>query len=710
MARMTDDELLALIEAREGESYGYGTGALSDKRAEALDRFLGEPYGDEREGRSQVVATDLRDTILWAMPQLMRVFLGGDELVRFEPRGPEDEDQARLESEYINWLALECNDAFQNIYTAVQDALLLGSGYVKVWWDVNEDIQTETYFGKSEDELAMLLNDPSVEVIEHSEYPDPNGGGVYMDPIAGPTPMPAPMLHDVKLKRKYREELAKYEAVPPEEILVHKTTRTISLQAASFVEHRRLMTLSDLREMGYKVRDDDFTADDWIGSEEETARDRYEEQAMLEGVDADPSMRRVLYRECYMRVDIDNDGVAELRKVCVANKKVLDNDEADCVPFAAFSPIIFGHRHQGLSFYDLLGELAKIKTALIRGMLDSQYLATSPRISVDVNRVNLDDLLVSRPGGVVRVNGDPGSATVPLTTPDVGQTALAGIQYVDAWKQDASGINPYFQGGQTLDAQALNKTASGVSQLITQAQSRIEAVARSLSDGLRDLFLLLHQVTLKHATKAEKIRLSNEWKPVDPREWVRRSNLTIQVALGAGSKEMQAAQLQQVLAAQMQLMAAGIAKPEHVYNAASRWTQAIGFRNPDEFWSDPTKQPPQPPPPNPVVQAEQIKAQTTLQVKQAEMQAQAADDQRQFQLEQQRLQAEMQSKQFEAQLQAEIDRYKAQLDAQLEREKAELQRQTQLQIARMNAYTQRQSATKEKLAGGIKVRRNGRPN
>lgn len=135
MARMTDDELLALIEAREGESYGYGDGELSEKRAEAIARFLGEPYGDEREGRSQVVATDLRDTILWAMPQLLRVFLGGDELVRFDPRGPEDEQQAKLETEYINWLALERNDAFQHFCVIAQDALLLGTGYAKVWWE-----------------------------------------------------------------------------------------------------------------------------------------------------------------------------------------------------------------------------------------------------------------------------------------------------------------------------------------------------------------------------------------------------------------------------------------------------------------------------------------------------------------------------------------------------------------------------------------------
>lgn len=692
MARMTDDELLALIEAREGESYGYGDGELSEKRASALERFLGEPYGDEREGRSQVVATDLRDTVLWAMPQLMRVFLGGDELVRFDPRGPEDEQQAKTETEYINWLALERNDSFQHFYTFIQDALLLGTGYAKVWWDVSEDVQTETYYGKTDDELGMLLSDPEVEVVEHSEHPDPNGGGVYMDPMADPVQVPAPMLHDVKVKRLYRQECAKYAAVPPEELLVHKTVRTVSLQDASFVEHRRLMTLSELREMGYKVSDDDFTAEDWIDSEEESARNRYEDSDTVDAVDADPSMRRVLYREVYLRVDIDKDGIAELRKVCVANKKVLHNDEADCVPFAAFSPIIFGHRHHGLSFYDLLSEITQIKTALLRGMLDSQYLAVQPRTAVDVNRVNLDDMLVSRPGGVVRVNGDPASATMPLVTPDVGKTALSGIQYVDAWKQDASGINPYFQGGMTLDANALNKTASGTAQLITQAQSRIEAIARSLSDGVRDLFLLLHQVTLKNATRADKVKLSNEWVPIDPREWVRRANLTVQIALGSGSKEMQAQQLQQVLMAQMQLAPVGIARPENVYNTASRWVQAIGFRQPDEFWTNPAKQPPQPPPPNPQIEAEKIKAQAQMQIKSAEMQAQAADDQRQFQIEQQRLQIDAEIERYKADLRDASERSKIAMQAELERFKAQLQRDTQLQIAGMNAERKRAEA------------------
>ena len=709
MARMTNDELLALIEAREAESYGYGDGELSQKRALALDRFLGLPYGDEREGRSQVVATDLRDTVLWAMPQLMRVFLGGDQLVKFDPRGPEDEEQARLETEFVNWLALERNDSFQHFYTFVQDALLLGTGYCKVWWDIKEDIQTEEYEGKTDDELGMLLNDPDVEVIEHSQYPDPaNPGGVVMDQMGMPVQVPPQMLHDVKVKRLYRQELARYAAVPPEELLVSKTTRTVSLQDSAFVEHRRLVTLSELREMGYKLRDEDFGSDEWLYTQEESARDRYQEQWSEEVIDADPSMRRVLYRECYMRVDVDRDGVAELTKVCIANKKVLDVEEADCVPFAAFSPLIFGHRHHGLSFYDLLAEIGQIKTALIRGMLDSQYLAIAPRVAADINRVNVDDLLNNAAGTVVRTNGDPGGAVLPLTVPDVGQNAMAGIQYVDHWKQDATGINPYFTGGADLDSNALNKTASGTAQLITQAQSRIEAVARSLSDGVRDLFLLLHQITLKNATRAEKVKLSNEWVPIDPREWVRRANLTVQIALGSGSKEMQTHQLTQLLAMQTQLMqAGGLVKPENLYNTAARLTQAMGFRNPEEFWTDPSKQPPQPQPPHPAILAEQIKAQAQMQIKSAEMQAQAADDQRQFQIEQQRMQAEMQAEQWKAQLQAEIERYKAELDAQLEREKAEMQRQTQLQIARMNAYTQRQAATKEKLGGGIKVRRNG---
>lgn len=696
MARMTDDELLALIEAREGESYGYGDGELSERRAEAIERFLGEPYGDEREGRSQVVATDLRDTVLWAMPQLMRVFTGGDELVKFEARGPEDEPQANLETEYINWLALERNDSFGSLYTIIQDALLAGTGYAKVWWDVSEDIQTETYYGKADEEIGLLLNDPEVEIVEHSEYPDPSQpAGMYVDPMTGAQiEIPPPMLHDVKVRRKYSTEFARYAAVPPEEILVHKTVRTVSLQDAAFVEHRRMVTLSELREMGYDISDDEFGSDEWLYAEEEEARNRFDEDDDAT-IDADPAMRRVLYRECYMRVDQDGDGIAELRKVCIANKKVIANEEADCVPLAAFSPLIFGHRHHGLSFYDLLGEISRIKTALLRGMLDSQYLATSPRVAVNVGTVNLDDLLVSRPGGVVRVQGDPGASVVPLITPDVGQASLSGIQYVDTWKQEASGINPYFQGGASLDANALNKTASGTAQLITQAQSRIEAIARSLSDGVKDLFLLLHHVTLKNATKAEKVKLSNQWVPIDPREWVRRTNLTIQVALGSGSKEMQVAQLQQLLAMQMQLLPVGMVKPQNVYATASRLTQAMGFRNPDEFWTDPSQQPPQPPPPNPQIEAEKIKAQAQMQTKQLEMQAQAQDDQRQFAIEQQRMQ-----------MQAEVDRHKAELDAQVEKFKAELQAETQLRVARMNAYTQRTNARAQRLTN-VKVKRDG---
>lgn len=687
---MDDGQLLAAIKAREASSYGWDSGELAEQRSEAIRRFVGDKLGDEREGRSQVVPTTLRDVYLWIAPQLLRVFLGTDEVVRFEPTGPEDESAAQQETEVVNHIATQQNNAFVQFSAWFQDACLCGSGYVKVWWDVDESVTVERYFGKSDEELAFLLNDPEVELVSQQTYPDPEyvEPPPQIDPATGmqmPVP-PQSMAHDVELRRTTANEYARYEAVPPEEIAVSKSARSVSLQDCDFVQHKRLRTISDLRESGYDVPDDIGDGGDDDDSLEDEARDRWGDDDDDSG--GDPASRRVLYRESYIRIDYDGDGKAELRKVCHIGSTLLHNEEADCVPFACIAPILFAHRHVGLSLYDLLKEIEKIRVALTRAYLDGVYLSVAPRIAFDQNSVEQGDLLDSKPGGLVRVNGTPGDKVMPLPVPDTGPIAMQGLQWLDQWKQDASGVNQSFQGGPGLDASALNKTASGVAQLVSQAQMRVEAIARSFADtGVRDLFRLLHGLTLKHARKALTIKLRNQWTVVDPRSWRKRTDLACTVALGAGTKEMRAAQLQQLIALQLQVAPMGLATPDKLYNSISRLCNELGYRNPDEFVANPAMMPPQPPPPpDPLVQAEQVKSQTTLQKTQMELQAQQGADQRELAL-----------KQAELQQQAELERFKAQLQAEQSRFEAELKAQTTIQVAQITEQIKTDHAMRSKV-------------
>lgn len=674
---MSETDLISLIEQQESQAHGYFGGDLGEQRADAIDRYLGRLYGDEIEGRSSVVDTSIRDTVEWVMPQLLRVFMSGDEVVKFEAESVEDEEAAKLETSYLNWVAMERNEAFMTLSAWFRDALLGKNGYVKVYWDKDESVLLEGYVGKTDDELAFLMQDAEVEIVEHSSYPDPMMAMMppQIDPATGqPVPMPPMMLHDVKVRRTRPTETARYEAVPPEEMLVSKKHRHVSLRECQYVCHKRPMTVSELREMGYKFDVDEVTSQDSDGMTlEEIARDRFDGQGLnsAESDLSDESLREVTYREIYMRCDFNGDGKAELRRVCMAGRKVLHNEETDMIPFAVVTPIPFPHRHHGISYHDILRELSLIKTSIIRQFLDNLYLSNNVRTAADADNVSMDDLLTVKPGGIVRTIGSPHDKVMPLIVPSIGAQALQGIQYVDGWKENATGINAYYQG---LDPNALNKTATGINQLMSASMARTEAIARSFADGVKELFQLLHAVTLKHATKAEKVKLDNKWVAVDPREWKSRKNLKVSVGLGTGSKEAQAQQLMGLIQMQFQGLQIGVTDPAHVYAAMTRYANLLGYRNADEFFGDPKQKPPQPPQPPPEVQ-----------VKQMELQADAQKQQGQMQMEMQKVSQQAQLTQQQAMQQAEIEKYKAQVKAETDIQVAQIKAQTEMEIAQMRA-------------------------
>ena len=620
--KMSEKALMGLIRTLETESYGFGSGTLAEARAYAIDRYMARLYGNEVEGRSNAVATDLRDTVEWALPQILRVFLSGDEVVKCEPTGPEDEQAAKQETDYVNYVILQRNDSFNMFSTWFRDALISKVGYVKTYWTERTDVRREEYRGLSDDSLAVILADPEVEVVSHAEYPDPSfvpppmPAPEAMSMGQGPmSPPPAPLLHDVVLRRTQPSAHVKIDNVPPEEIYVHRTHRAVSLQDVPFLQHRTLKTISELRQDGYEVSDDDTDGqDDEENDAVTTARDRFNDDAWQDDDNteaADPSLRRVWVRESYVRCDYDGDGVAELRRVCHIGHKVLHNEEADLIPFAAVTPIVFPHRHVGLGFDDLCDMPSQIKTQLMRQGLDNMHLANNGRYVVDVDRVNIDDMLQSRPGGIVRARGEPSTAVLPLVHPQTFASAMQGMEWVDAWRGISTGV---FPEAQNMSADILNNaTATGIAQAISAGQARVEAITRAFAAGVKDLFQLVHAITLKNATRSEKIKLNNEWVTVNPREWVARMNMTITVGLGSGTRESRIQQLMQLAGLQAQGVQVGIVTPKNLYNTGKRISEELGYKNADEFWTDPAKQQPQPKEPPPEVQAAQIAAQGMAQ-------------------------------------------------------------------------------------------------
>jgi len=563
--KYSDEELIALVEREENQSYSTNSGKLKEERDEALDYYLGEPFGNEVKDRSQVVTRDVLDTIEWVLPSLLKVFTSGDEVVKFNPREKNDIENAEQETEYINYVVNQKNPGFQLFYTWFKDALLQKSGYVKVWWEVKEETQDERYEGLTEDELAFILQDKEVEITEQEQYVNEWG-------------MP---LYTVKLRKIVPLKQVRITNVPPEEMLVSTRTRAVHLTDSPFVEHRCYKTISDLRAEGYKLDMSKMQDYDY----EDNDRDIYDESGYFQESETEEAMRAVMVRDCYMRIDLDGDGIAELARVLIAGTQVLEKEPVDFIPFASICPVPMPHRHIGLSYADLVMDLQLIKSTVTRQILDNIYLSNNTRMAVDPARVNLDDLLVSRPGGIVRTKGDPSGAIQPLINPPMFGQSFNLLEYIDGMRENRTGITKYNQG---LDANSLNKTATGISAIMGAAQQRIELVARLFAEtGVKEMFQMVHALVRKYSDNVEMVKLRNDYVPVDPRGWRKRTDLTISVGLGTGNKDQMMQHLMLILQAQREALQIGIATPKNVHYALTKLTQNAGFKDADSFWTDP---------------------------------------------------------------------------------------------------------------------------
>jgi hypothetical protein len=661
--KIQDMEIIAQIEQQESIAYGVNDSSLSDDRAEAIDYYLGQPFGNEEEGRSQVVSYDVQDTIESALPQLLKVFVAGDKVVQFDPKGPEDQEAADQETDYVNHVVMEKNEGFKVFYVWFKDALLSKNGYVKVYAEEEEEEEEYEYKGLSDAQLQMLASDEKTEVLEHTAYPDPS---INMDVIyqqaamngVDPATVMQPMLHDVKLKVTEDKTDIKIQNVAPENMMISIEVSGPNLQDATFVQHREVMQLASIAEAFDKPLEyiKSIMADLRDTFEEESnARDIYDEE-----YDRAVAPAEALVKDTYIKLD------GERYRVVVLGNTILYKEKCEYVPFACITPMIMPHRHIGRSYADLTMDIQLIKSTLIRGQLDNMYLANNGRYAIS-DRVNLDDMLTSRPGGIVRVEGDPMSGIMPLSHPPLPASSFGMVEYMDSMKEKRTGITAYNQG---LDANSLNKTATGVAQIMNASQQRIELVARTFAEtGVKELFKLVHYLVRTTLTKPDIIRLRNKWVEVDPREWKARKDLSISVGLGAGNKDQQLAHLMSIINMQKEAIGAGLTSPEKIYNALAKLTQNAGFKNPEEFWVNPANAPEQ-------------EGQQQQQPSEAEIMIQG-----QLQIEQQKADAQMMQEQERSKNDIIIEREKIVAQAELERFKAQLKAETDLAIAQIKAQS-----------------------
>jgi len=577
--KMTDEELRSWIERQESRAKRP---EVAYEQAMAMDYYLRRPFGNEEDGRSQVISSDVWDVVEGMTPIILKPFVSSSDVVQFNPVGPEDEEAAKQETDYLNYVVTQRNDSFIQLTALAKAGLLQKNGIAKYWWDTTRRVSIRTLEGLTDDEYTSIVNDDEVTVLEHTSTQ-----AMLMDmPIT---------LHDVKIRRVEKEGCAKYKVVPPEQFRI--VGDDPNPQNSSFVQHIEPKTISDLREMGYDVPDDiadTSTEDPTLEATYAARAQNRDAMATLDDGRGNPATREVWFKETYARVDYDGDGVAELRRICQVGSTILANDEIEEIQFVGWTPYQQLFQFDGRCPADEAIEIQDIKSTLWRQNLDNIYTINNNRVFAG-NRVNLDDLLDNQIAGVVRVDSDVvGNQVQALPITPLGPVIQPAIEYADSVKENRTGFTRYNQG---MDADSLNKTATGV-RLIQQAgNERVALIQRAMAEqAIKPLMLGLHRLCRSHATKAETVRLRGKWVQIDPRTWAQRYDMTVSVGLGTMDKSMELQAQQQLIGMQTGLAQAGICTPENMYNAATKFVELMGEKNADKYFTHPQKMPPPPDP------------------------------------------------------------------------------------------------------------------
>ena len=572
------------------------------------------------------MSTDVSDTVESILPNLLRVFTASDNVVRCDPVTAEDVPLAEQASAYLNHVFYKENNGFQLLYNFFKDALIEKNGFLKIYYDESETVEHETYKNLTKAEKDAL-NDTKddIEEVEEEVFEDESAKEDYEKLIeqyeargidVSQVQKPDFTLYNCKIKRTKKAGKVKIESVPPEEFLISRNAK--SIEEADFVSHKVLMSRSDLVAMGYDEEEVNSLpkSDEDIFNTEEIVRSRNIDEYNIDTA-TDKSTEKVLVYESYVRYDFDEDGVAELRKIISAGDSgymVLENMPCDNIPFVTITPIPMPHRFYGRSISELVEDIQLMKSTVMRQLLDNMYLTNNNRVAIMDGMVNMDDLLTTSPGGVVRTKQPPNQVMQPLQAQPISNQAFPMLNYLDTVREARTGITKSAQG---LDADTLNsKTATGVNTLMTQTQMRSELIARIFAEtGVKDLFRKIFELMIKYQDKEKIVMLNNQYVPVRPTEWKDKFNINIVVGLGTGSKEQQIMMLNNILERQLQAfqLQGGKEMPmvtlKNMYNTLSKIIENAGLKNVESYFVNPDvgKQmmpPPAPPPLTPIEKIE----------------------------------------------------------------------------------------------------------
>ena len=667
MSKMSQQDIQSAIKAAIQSAIDYVDSDIADQRERAQSYFDGNVDLEHEDGRSRVVSTKVRDVVRGAKPSLMRIFMSNNKFVEFTPKGPEDVANAEQATAYCHWVFNKVG-GYNVLSNAIHDSLVKKVGIVKVWWNQETIAKTYTYENLSDQEVQVLVNKEGVEVVEHRQEIEMEMDEFGLDVERN--------VHHMVITHKYEEGEMVIEGIPPEEFFIDGSAK--SIDDAYICCHRSEKRAGDLVAMGI----DQDVVDNLNGSDNDSLIGNVEKIQRFgdevqddESVENDPSMRLVLVTEAYLRIDAEGDGIPTLHKFLCGGTdyEVLEMEPWDKAPFADFHVDPEPHAFYGRSLAELVINDQDTTTSVLRGILDNVALVNTPRLEVNEDLVEMDDVLNNEIGAIIR-SEQIGSIN-PLTVPFVAGSTLPALQYLDMLVEEKTGISKMSMG---LNPDMLQNTSATAAALTAQAGAgQVEVMARNLAEGTKRLFQLMLHVAVKNSPDEQMMRLNGQFVPVDPAIWDSSMDMEINVGLGTGQEDAKAAALMQTFQTQQQIWQTygpqnGLVSMTQMRNTLSDTLALSGFNNADRYYA----------PMNPETE-QQIMAQMAEQAAQA-AQGQQGDQvaeamitseqikaQAKIQGDQMRLQGKMQGDQIK--MQADMQVKAAQMQSKQGQELAELQ-------------------------------------
>lgn len=647
--KLSDDELKQYVEDKLTTAMGAPGSQIALDRLRNIEAYLAEPEGEwsppEIEDRSAVVATDVADTIEWLLPSLLRVFASNKDAIEATAKRPQFEAGAHMVTETLRWVFWDQLDGVTFLYNWAKDGLMQKVGFARVGYRNSVRATRSRYEGLTMGQVEMLAADDSVQIV---------GKAQRTETVEG-QPLP---VFDVEIVQQESDGRCTITAIPPEEMRLDNAARYG--QEPQFIAQEYSRRRSELLAEGYDV--EGIGADDGLASQERTTRRQINSRQRFDDDDEDPLLRVV---DAFVRIGSEDDQSWE--RVLLIGDRLFDREEVEDHDFVWWCPEPMPHVFFGHCPADRALEPQRLRTRLLRAVEDNVYLTVNGRTGVVEGEVSIDDVLDSRPGGIVRAKSR--DSVFPISQPDLSAAAWQVMQWGELWNAKRTGFSDLSKG---LNSEALNDTATGVMEITERADMRCELMARHLAQALQRLLTKVMRCMSRYQDVSQAVRIAGQWVDVDPREWANHYTISVRVGLGSGNRDREVAQLTQLMQVQQGLMQAGMVPPPAAITLARKLARAMGQDSPEQLFPDPP--PPGPAQPPLPLLIEQEKGRVTIAV------------------EQQRLQADLQKAQATLQLQASNDARDAereQITANLEAQRASAEQANERLIAQMEAMTQR---------------------